>query len=133
MYGAFATPWRYSPHSTKFRTTVDAATSASTLVPLFLLDEPQDVADIPIQFLVLGTLVAAMKHAVVRCRSFQAAIARYFSRPASCTVFCTGDNRYSITVRLPRLTSAVTCIPGAIRCFRPSLSRYDVFSDTSAR
>src|SRR4051812_28534952 len=36
----------------------------------------------------------------------------HLSRPASCTVFCTGDSKYSSTVRLPRLTSAVTCIPG---------------------
>ena len=40
---------------------------------------------------------------------------RYFSLPASCVTFCTGESRYSITVRLPRLTSAETSMPAETR------------------
>ena len=39
--------------------------------------------------------------------------ATHRSRPPSCSVFCTGDKRYSITVRRPWWISATTRIPGA--------------------
>jgi hypothetical protein len=55
------------------------------------------------------------------------------SRPASCSVLRTGDSRYSSTVRLPRLISAVTCMPEDSAWRTPSRSRYGVFNATSAR
>jgi len=35
------------------------------------------------------------------------------SRADSCQAFCTGESRYSITVRSPSLISEMTCMPGA--------------------
>jgi len=47
----------------------------------------------------------------------------HISRPASRDTFSTGDSKYSITVRLPRLTSAETTIPAVTWNFLPSRSR----------
>lgn len=61
------------------------------------------------------------------------AAAFYFSRAASWRVFCTGDSRYSRTVRSPRLISAETCIPGAKSRDAPSTATDWVSSTTMAR
>ena len=47
----------------------------------------------------------------------------HISLPASRDTFSTGDIRYSITVRLPRLTSADTIMPAVTGNFLPSRSR----------
>jgi hypothetical protein len=56
----------------------------------------------------------------------------YRSRPASCQAFLTGDNRYSATVRVPSMISALVCMPAASGNFSPSISRPMVFSVTRA-
>ena len=64
---------------------------------------------------------------------FPVAHADQRSRPASCMVFWMGESRYSRTVRLPRLISAETCMPGLSWYFASSRSRYGAFSDTIVR
>jgi DNA polymerase V len=55
------------------------------------------------------------------------------SRAASWKAFCTGESRYSNTVRVPRWISAETCMPGARRNFSPSTSRNCSFRFTRVR